>query len=211
VAHLVWDWNGTLLDDLTLVVDATNASLASVGGPRISVDEHRRDFCRPITAYYSLVLGRSVSADEFAILDRTFHNAYRSGLPDCRLAADALAAIGSWPGSQSLLSMFYHRELVPVVSRYGLDPHLRRIDGLRDPVGGGSKEPHLRAHLDALALTGPDCVLIGDSVDDAEAAAAVGARIVLYGGGITDEARLRATGVPVAATLLQAVTMALAS
>ena len=52
---------------------------------------------------------------------------------------------------------------------------------------------------------GEDCVLIGDSLDDAEAAAAVGARVVLYSGGFTDEARLTATGVPVAATLTEAV------
>ncbi len=46
--HPVWDWNGTLLDDLRLVVDATTASLATVGGPVVTADEHRRDYRRPI-------------------------------------------------------------------------------------------------------------------------------------------------------------------
>ena len=206
--HLVWDWNGTLLDDLDLVVAATNASLASVGGPSVTLDEHRRDFCRPLTMYYSRVLGRQITPDEFATLDRAFHDAYRIGLADCRLAGDAMTAIRSWAGSQSLLSMFFHHELVSVVQRHGLVEHLRRVDGLRDPVGGGPKTPHLRAHIEALAVPVEDCVLIGDSVDDAEAAAAVGARIVLYGGGITDMDRLRATGLPVAATLVEAVTLA---
>jgi phosphoglycolate phosphatase-like HAD superfamily hydrolase len=210
VKHLVWDWNGTLLDDLHLVVTATNASLASVGGPRITLDEHRRDFCRPLSTYYSNVLGRQISQDEFATLDRAFHDAYRLGLADCNLAADAMTAIGSWTGSQSLLSMFFHHELMPVVARHGLVEHLRRIDGLRDPVGGGPKTPHLKAHLDALSVPGDACVLIGDSVDDAEAAAAVGARIVLYAGGITDLDRLRATGLPIATTLVEAVTLAAA-
>jgi phosphoglycolate phosphatase-like HAD superfamily hydrolase len=205
VRHLVWDWNGTLLDDLDLVVAATNASLASVGGPSVTVDEHRRDFCRPLTTYYSNVLGRQITKDEFACLDRAFHDAYRAGLPECRLAFDALIAIGSWSGPQSLLSMFFHHELVPVVERHGLVEHLRRVDGLRDPVGGGSKTPHLRAHLEALSVPGEECVLIGDSVDDAEAAAAVGARIVLYAGGITEAGRLRATGQPVALTHDEAV------
>jgi phosphoglycolate phosphatase-like HAD superfamily hydrolase len=210
VKHLVWDWNGTLLDDLDLVVAATNASLASVGGPSITVDEHRRDFCRPLAMYYSQVLGRQVSSDEFATLDRAFHDAYRLGLAECRLAGDAMTAIRSWNGSQSLLSMFFHHELVPVVTRHGLVEHLRRVDGLRDPVGGGPKTPHLQAHLEALDIQAQDCVLIGDSVDDAEAAAAVGARIVLYGGGITDMDRLHATGLPVATTLVEAVTLAAA-
>jgi phosphoglycolate phosphatase-like HAD superfamily hydrolase len=208
VKHLVWDWNGTLLDDLHLVVEATNASLASVGGPRITIDEHRRDFCRPLVTYYSNVLGRQISQAEFATLDQAFHDAYRVGLAECRLAADAMAAIGSWAGSQSLLSMFFHHELMLVVERHGLVEYLRRVDGLRDPVGGGPKTPHLEAHLEALSVPGGECVLIGDSVDDAEAASAVGARIVLYAGGITDADRLRATGLPVATTLVEAVALA---
>jgi phosphoglycolate phosphatase-like HAD superfamily hydrolase len=208
MAHLIWDWNGTLLDDLDLAVAATNISLATLGGPRVTAEEHRRDFRRPVSAYYAYVLGRDISGDEFAILDEAFHSAYRAGLSGCRLTAGALEAIAAWPGTQSLLSMFFHRELVPVVTRHGLHLHLSRIDGLHDEVGGGSKLPHLNAHLAALELKGPDCVLIGDSVDDAEAAESVGARIVLYGGGFTDAERLRETGLPVAETLVEAVQLA---
>lgn len=211
MAHLVWDWNGTLLDDLALVVSATNSCLAAVGGPRVTAEAHRRDFRRPISAYYSYVLGRPVTEDEFATLDQVFHEAYRAGLPGCRLALDALEAVTAWRGSQSLLSMFFHHELVPAVTGYGLFDRLTRVDGLRDRVGGGPKAPHLRAHLEALRLRGDECVLIGDSIDDAEAAESVGARVVLYCGGFTDEVRLRATGLPVAATLVEAVDYALAA
>ena len=211
MTHLVWDWNGTLLDDLTLVVAATNSSLASVGGPSVTAEAHRRDFHRPISAYYAQVLGRPVTDEEFVILDRVFHDAYRAGLPSCKLALDALDAMSAWRGTQSLVSMYHHRELVPVVTSHGLYERLARVDGLRCEIGGGPKEPHLRAHLAALDVFGEDCVLIGDSIDDAEAAAAVGARVVLYCGGITDEERLRATGLPVAATLLEAVDYALAA
>lgn len=208
MAHLIWDWNGTLLDDLTLVVAATNASLASVGGPSVTADEHRRDFRRPVWAYYEYVLGRSITEDEFATLDRAFHDAYRSGLSSTALAADARDAMTAWAGTQSLLSMWFHHELVPLVGSYGLHTRLMRVDGLRDRLGGGSKAPHLRAHLDMLGLKGSDCVLIGDSIDDAHAAHEVGAEIVLYTGGFTDAERLQATGHPVATTLLEAVTLA---
>lgn len=211
MAHLIWDWNGTLLDDLDLVVAATNASLATAGGPIVTADEHRRDFQRPVSAYYAYVLGRPLDDGEFARLDLAFHEAYRAGLDQCRLARDAMAAVAAWRVTQSLLSMFFHHELVPVVTRHGLDAHLARVDGLRDRVGGGSKLPHLLVHLEALAVPAADCVLIGDSVDDAEAAHAAGAKIILYAGGITDEKRLRATGQPVATTLVEAVEHALAA
>lgn len=208
VAHLVWDWNGTLLDDIAVVVAATNASLATVGGPAVTADEHRRDYRRPISEYYAYVLGRPVSPAEFQVLDQAFHDSYRAGLPNCRLALDALAAVAAWTGTQSLLSMFFHDELLPAVKSHGLDAHLCRVDGLRATVGGGPKAPHLQAHLAAIGVDPADCVLIGDSLDDAEAATEVGARVVLYQGGFTDAGRLRATGFPVASTLLEAVAYA---
>lgn len=208
MTHLVWDWNGTLLDDLALVVAATNASLASVGGPRVTAEEHRRDFRRPIADYYAHVLGRPVGPAEFAALDLAFHEAYRTDLPTCQLAGDAHDAMAAWPGSQSLLSMWFHHELVPTVRTHGIGHRLARVDGLRAEVGGGAKAPHLAAHLTALGIDGGSCVLIGDSLDDADAAASVGARVVLYAGGFTDEARLRGTGLPVATTLTEAIGLA---
>jgi hypothetical protein len=45
-------------------------------------------------------------------------------------------------------------------------------------------------------------------VDDAHAAAAVGAACVLYGGGFTDPRRLAETGRPVASSLVEAVELA---
>ncbi|WP_174527787.1 HAD family hydrolase [Micromonospora maritima] len=206
--HLVWDWNGTLLDDLDLVVRATNVAFASAGGPAVSADEHRTRFRRPIADYYAEMLGRAVDAEAFGALDRIFHDAYRAGLTSCALAADATSAIAAWPGSQSLLSMWFHDELVPTVHTYGLTPHFRRVDGLRAAVGGGPKAEWLEKHLAELGLDGADVVLIGDSLDDADAATAVGAAAVLYTGGLSDPAVLRASGHPTADTLTEAVTRA---
>ncbi|MFG3556415.1 HAD family hydrolase [Micromonospora sp. NPDC047557] len=206
--HLVWDWNGTLLNDLSLVVTATNAAFASVGGPTVTLDEHRTRFRRPIADYYAEVLGQAVDDDAFGRLDRIFHDAYRSGLTTCELAADAQSAMAAWEGSQSLLSMWFHEELVPTVHTYGLTGHFTRVDGLRATVGGDRKAESLRRHLAELGVDGSAVVLIGDSIDDADAALAVGGRAVLYTGGFTDPARLRASGHPVADTLTDAVALA---
>jgi hypothetical protein len=145
------------------------------------------------------VLGRTLDTDEYLRLDRAFHAAYRAGLPSCGLAPDALDAIRAWRGTQSLLSMWFHDELLAEVTRRGLVSLLSRIDGLRSAVGGDRKAGYLAEHLAALGVEGADCVLIGDSV---------GAGCVLYGGGITDPAKLAATGRPVAATLVEAVALA---
>lgn len=208
-AHLVWDWNGTLIDDLSLVISATNVVFASVGGPTITPDDHRRGFRRPISEYYAEILGRPVSAAEFAILNDLFHTTYQAGLP-CALARDALAALRAWPGTQSLLSMWFHDELVTAVDHHQITSHFTRIDGMRRPLSGAidHKGPHLAKHLAALGVDGHEVILIGDTVDDAHAAASVGARCVLYAGGFTEAAQLAATGAPVAMSLQEAVALA---
>ena len=206
--HLVWDWNGTLLDDLSLVVSSTNEAFAAVGGRAVDPDEHRRLFRRPVAEFYAEILERAVDAEEFSKLDRIFHDAYRLGLTDMKLAADATAAMTSWPGTQSLLSMWFHEELVPAVETYGLTGVFTRVDGLRTEVGGHLKAGHLAEHLAGLGLTGEQVVLIGDSLDDAAAADSVGGKAVLYTGGFTDPNRLRASGRPVADTLVEAVALA---
>jgi len=206
--HLVWDWNGTLLNDLNLVVTSTNAAFASVNGPVVTAHEHRVQFCRPVADYYARVLGRAVEAEEFARLDKVFHDAYRAGLTTCALAADATTAMQAWAGTQSLLSMWFHDELVPVVETHGLTGLFARVDGLRSSVGGDRKAEYLVRHLAELGIDGRSAVLIGDSIDDAEAAASVGAHCVLYTGGFTDPDRLRASRWPVADSLGEAVALA---
>ncbi|BCY15108.1 HAD family hydrolase [Actinoplanes sp. L3-i22] len=207
--HLVWDWNGTLLDDLHLVVSSTNEAFATVGGRVVEADEHRRAFRRPVAEFYAEMLGRAVDEEEFGRLDRIFHDAYRLGLTDIALAADAMTALKTWPGTQSLLSMWFHSELVPAVDTYGLAGVFARIDGLRTEVGGDLKAGHLARHLAGLGVAGTDVVLIGDSLDDAAAADSVGAGSVLYTGGFTDPVRLRESGRPVADSLVDAVKMAM--
>jgi phosphoglycolate phosphatase-like HAD superfamily hydrolase len=204
--HLVWDWNGTLLNDLDIVVAATNAAFASIGGPAVTADEHRRDFRRPVSDYYGRVLGRPVSEMEFAELDAVFHHTYREALMSVSLTMDARQAMAAWNGTQSLLSMWFHDELVPAVDRFGLS--FLRVDGLRESQGGGYKQAYLKAHLAELGIDGSAACLIGDSVDDAHAATAAGARCVLYTGGFTHPDNLRRCGVPMADSLLEAVHLA---
>jgi phosphoglycolate phosphatase-like HAD superfamily hydrolase len=113
--------------------------------------------------------------------------------------------------TQSLLSMYRHDDLVPLVNLFGIADRFARIDGLRG-VGGGTKAPYLEAHLAAVIAdpaTDVDQVLVsGDAVDDAAAAAHVGAQCVLYDGGAHPRGQLEATGFPVASTLTQAVEIA---
>ncbi|MEW1722664.1 HAD hydrolase-like protein [Streptomyces sp. NPDC093109] len=213
-AHLVWDWNGTILDDIQAVIGATNAAFAETGLDPISLERYRELYCVPVPKFYERLMGRLPSDAEWAVMDEVFHRHYHARRVDCGLTAGAEELLAGWVaegGSQSLLSLYGHAELVPVVKGYGIDRHFVRIDGRTGPSGGG-KAVHMERHLAALAAAGEIAaertVVIGDAVDDAMAAAHVGARAVLYTGGSHSRAALEAVGVPVVDSLAEAVAVA---
>ncbi|WP_031085710.1 phosphatase, partial [Streptomyces sp. NRRL WC-3549] len=71
--HLVWDWNGTLLDDITAVVGATNAAFAEAGLPPMTLERYRETYCVPIPRFYERLLGRLPTDAEWQRMDGVFH------------------------------------------------------------------------------------------------------------------------------------------
>ncbi|WP_246150403.1 HAD family hydrolase [Streptomyces qinzhouensis] len=210
--HLVWDWNGTLLDDMTAVVGATNAALEAVEFGPITVEEYRSWYCIPIPRFYERMLGRMPTDQEWVAMEVAFQAAYVERQDGCGLTVGAAELLVEWRGagrSQSLLSMYGHEELVPAVRRRGIESHFVRVDGRRGP-SGGSKAESMARHLRALARTvSPErTVVIGDAADDALAAAHVGAHAVLYTGGSHIRENLEPVGVPVVDSLAEAVELA---
>ncbi|MEV6263814.1 HAD hydrolase-like protein [Streptomyces sp. NPDC051784] len=209
--HLVWDWNGTLLDDIHAVLGATNAAFAEVDLAPLTLDQYRETYCVPIPRFYERLLGRLPTDAEWERMDGLFHRHYTEQRAACGLTEgveELLVRWGTGGRSQSLLSMYGHEHLVPVVRGYGIERHFVRVDGRTGP-SGGSKAHHMARHFEALGGIAPDsAVVIGDAVDDAVAAAHVGARAVLYTGGSHSRASLEAAGVPVVDTLAEAVALA---
>jgi len=205
---VVWDWNGTLFDDFEQVVSAVNEGLAPYGLGPITATHYRDHYTRPVKRFYDSLFGREVADAEWADLDRRFHEAYRRLLPTARPAAGAEEVLETLAGrdvTQSLLSMYPHDELVVLVRRFGLHPWFVATDGLRGRPGG-RKAAHLAAHLDRIGVDAASVLVVGDALDDAEAAAAVGAACVLYDSGSHHRAHLEEAGVPVVGSLLDVVT-----
>jgi phosphoglycolate phosphatase-like HAD superfamily hydrolase len=208
--HVVWDWNGTLFDDHVAVLAAVNDALALVDLPPIDADTYRSHYTRPVQRFYERVAGRPIEPGEWQTLDGAYHDSYHAWVERLSLAPDALAALAAAEAAgltQSLLSMWRHQELVPLVQRLGIDHFFVRVDGLREH-GGEGKTEHLVAHLAALEVKPSAVVLVGDSLDDLAAARAVGARCVLYDGGSHHRDALEAAGVPVVDTLTAALAAA---
>ncbi|WP_327379991.1 MULTISPECIES: HAD family hydrolase [unclassified Streptomyces] len=209
--HLVWDWNGTLLDDIHAVLGATNAAFAEVDLAPLTLKQYRETYCVPIPKFYERLMGRLPTPAEWERMDGLFHRHYTEQRAACGLTEGVEELLVRWLSggrSQSLLSMYGHEHLVPVVRGYGIERHFVRVDGRTGP-SGGSKALHMERHFEVLGGIAPEsAVVIGDAVDDAVAAAHVGARAVLYTGGSHSRSSLEAAGVPVVDTLAEAVALA---
>lgn len=209
--HVVWDWNGTLFADQHLVVETLNVLMEREGRPRVTEERYRELYCRPVKVFYERLYDRPIPQDEWEVLDHLYHETYAELLHDAGLAPDALQAleaVHTAGRTQSLLSMYRHDALLPLVQRFSLESWFVRVDGLRGP-GGGRKASYLEAHLaEMIHHVGDDpsrVLLIGDAVDDAHAAQHVGARVVLVDGGSHPVEELEGTGAPVAQSLTDAL------
>ncbi|MCF6526447.1 HAD family hydrolase [Streptomyces sp. JJ36] len=206
--HIVWDWNGTLLHDIHAVLEATNLAFAEIGMPTITLERYRELYCVPVPRFYERLMGRLPSDEEWEAMDRIFHRHYwrqADGVGLTEGAAELLEAREDAGHTQSLCSLAPHDRLVPLLRNHGIDRHFLRVDGARGPSGGG-KAAQMARHLSALDdVDAGRTVVIGDAVDDALAAAHVGARAVLYTGGSHSRRSLQEAGVPVVDTLAEAV------
>jgi phosphoglycolate phosphatase-like HAD superfamily hydrolase len=208
-AHIVWDWNGTLFHDNDAIIGATNAAFAEFGLTPITLEQYRALYCVPVPKFYERLMGRLPTDAEWEVMDAAFHRYYTEHRVRCGLTEGAAELLAGWRSagrSQSILSMYGHEELVPLVRGLGIEAHFIRVDGRTGP-SGGSKAEHMVRHLAALGsvVEPARTVVIGDAADDAVAARHVGARAVLYTGGSHSRASLVGAGVPVVDTLGEAV------
>ena len=205
--HIVWDWNGTLLDDLGVVIESLNRGIAQYGLDPIVEEQYRDHFTRPVRAFYDSLFARPVSDMEWEALNKTFHDEYFRRVPGANLTVDSLQAIDkveTMKWSQSVLSMSPHDELLEIVSSRGIESRFSSIAGLESATGG-LKAADLDEHLSKSHLDPAHVVVIGDTPDDAVAARQVGSRVVLYDGGSHHLPTLEAMNAPVAHSLVEAV------
>ncbi|WP_129842308.1 HAD family hydrolase [Streptomyces sp. RFCAC02] len=208
-AHIVWDWNGTLLHDTDAVVAASNASFAALGVAPLTLERYRDLYTLPLATFQERLIGRAPTAAERRLLDETFATQYAALAGGTALAEGAARLLADWEAeghTQSLCSLAGHDILGGLLRRYGIDRHFLRVDGSVAGQPLTSKAAQMARHLAALDGVSPaDVVVIGDATDDAVAAAHAGARAVLYTGGTHSRRSLMTAGVPVVDSLAEAV------
>jgi len=198
---ILWDWNGTLLDDVQVSFDCLNDMLRLYRKPEVpTVDAYRAVFGFPVKAYYARVGIGEALFDEVAPLCMAD---YMKNEIACGLRAgarEALAAFQAAGWRQVILSASKRDNLLGQMARFGILPYFDTVLGL-DHIYATSKEGIGRAWMAKEGVAPADCVMIGDTLHDAEVAKALGCRCLLVCGGHQTRQTLLTAGCEVAENL----------
>jgi phosphoglycolate phosphatase len=198
VRTVIWDWNGTLLDDVDCCVSTLNALRLRRRMAALGRDEYRRRFGFPVRAFYEEI-GFDFVAEDFAALSRDFIGEYQSRAHELRVSAGAretLERLGGQGVRHIVISAMESRLLGDMLAGHGLSPLLDGHHGRPDHSAGSKVELGTEA-VRRLALDPAALIVVGDTLHDHELARAIGCRAVLYAGGHQDRERLAAAGAPV--------------
>ena len=204
---LIWDWNGTLLDDVGAAVAALNRMLARRGAKPISVGHYRRRFGFPVRPFYA-ELGVDLEKWDWDEICEDFHRFILEEPQAVRAQARAALERAASAGfRQCVLSALRQDKLEAALRAAELRGFFEHVFGV-DNLDGASKLQRGRELMAKLEPLKAPPILIGDTLHDAEVARDLGADCILVGCGHQLPERLAVSGFPVVADLDEAVTLA---
>ena len=188
---IVWDWNGTLLNDVDVCVDTINRSLSSRNLKELDADTYRRVFTFPVRDYYR-VIGFDFKKYPFDLLAQEFMDIYREDLKKASLFSDVKYALDSFQSMglvQVVLSAMEQSLLEKYLDHFGILKYFSSVQGVGDDYADG-KEKVAEKLLNRIGAKPERTVLIGDTLHDHEVARMLGVRCLLVARGHQSRERL---------------------
>ncbi len=192
---ILWDWNGTLADDVIASLRATNDILKKRGRQPIDLEQYYRYIDSPISRFYEHLFDLTqVSMDEIGADFSLFYPQYFEGL---QIGAKALLEKIHRAGIPQVILSASHRDTVTRdVNRLGIGAYFTEILGAENHLATGKLELG-RQWLKAQTISPEHMVLIGDTLHDFSVASTLGIPCILCATGHQSQQDLLATGQPV--------------
>ena len=189
---ILWDWNGTLLNDVQMCVDCINVLLEKRNLPLLTVETYRKVFGFPVKDYYEKI-GFDFSREDFEIPAKAFMDLYYERLPETSLfpcVEDVLEHFKRNGFRQFIVSAMEHDSLVKTLLERKIDSYFEAVSGIDNIYAGGKTEMAM-AFIRRQQLSGEQIVFIGDTLHDLEVAQFLGVQPLLVAAGHQAGERLR--------------------
>lgn len=188
IRNVIFDWSGTLVDDLPAVLAASNDVFRGAGVPEMTLDQFRAEFCLPFKRFYD----RYVPHVPLQQLEEWFHGSFR-------LAQHLVTVL---PYAREFLEFCRERRLRTFLlssvhrDHYAVQSRVTGLGALLDHpyVEVWDKRERIHELIEQHRLGPDDTIFIGDMEHDVETAryGGIGSCAVLTGYNRLDQ--LRASG-----------------
>jgi phosphoglycolate phosphatase len=195
---IIWDWNGTLLNDRDLCIKSMNRLLSQRGLPLLTIEKYLNVFTFPVKDYYQ-ALGFDFSKEPFEIPAEEFIVHYNEGITDVPLfddVIDVLMFFRSAGKKQYIVSAMEQSALTASVGARNISDFFIKANGIADNLANGKTEI-ARVLIQEEIITPYESIFIGDTLHDAEVAESLGMSYILVARGHQDKLRLTQQGNPV--------------
>lgn len=196
--YILWDFNGTLMDDAWLCVDVMNEMLNRRGLITLPPENYADIFDFPVQDYYQRA-GWDFERYPFEMLSDEFMAGYHARKLECKLRDGALEVLAKFREQdipQAIISAAQQTMVEELVEHFGITEFFESIHGLDNHHAAGKTEIGI-AWVEELGIDPGKILLVGDTAHDFEVAQAMETDIVLVYSGHHSLARLKATGAPV--------------
>lgn len=207
ISTVVFDFNGTILDDLDICFQILNQMLINHHHKPITLNRYLDIFTFPIKKYY-VAAGFDFSIDDFNQLADEFINLYQDASLSCPLTPGFIDAISFLKKHQLkliILSASEQGRLNQQVDHLKINQYFDVVLGTENILAHG-KEQRLKDYLSSNHLIAQETLFIGDTLHDYEVAKSIGAEILLVSSGHQSKKVLSSADVPVIETLKDFIT-----
>lgn len=191
--HVIWDWNGTLLDDVQLCLDIMNNVLINRNKTSLSLEQYKNLFVFPVVNYYESI---GFDKDDFISISDEFIGEYECRRLECQIfdGVEAILSRNIENGiTQSILSAYKHSTLLEIVEHFDLSRYFVELIGQDDIYAHGKIEQGLQ-WINRIGIGKKDIIMIGDTYHDYEVAREIGVDCILISHGHNSEIKLNSTG-----------------
>ena len=199
---IIWDWNGTLLNDLDLCIDSINTLLEKRSLKLLDHASYKEVFSFPVKNYYE-VIGFDFSKEDFEIPAKEFIDLYDSSVKNCPLhfsAVEILEFFRQKEYPQFVLSAMKQTMLEKTLKHNSIYPFFEGVAGLNDHYAV-SKVERGKELLNEFNIDVQNTWMIGDTNHDFEVARELGIKCILVADGHQSYERLKETGAEVVGSL----------
>ena len=173
---IIWDYNGTIIDDVELCRNVEHFMLKERGMfSEYTLDDYRDLFCFPVIDYYKK-LGYTFEQESYEEVSVEFNRLYDMGFDRCGLVDGVLDKIreSCEKGYRNvILSACRHDKLEYQTASLDVAKYFDEILGIDNDLAE-SKIEMAKRWMASSGCSPDDCMFIGDSIHDMETSLAIG-------------------------------------